>query len=47
MFFWCGLVVLKNFVVVSAGWDIRVGRRVWGAFGVPGVLCPDCFLFCQ
>ena len=36
--FWCGLVVLKNFVVVSAGWDIRVGRRVWGAL-VCLVLC--------
>ena len=36
--FWCGLVVLKNFVVVSAGWDIRVGRRVWGAL--------VCLVFC-
>ena len=28
----------EKFVVVSAGWDIRVGRRVWGAL-VCLVLC--------
>ena len=28
----------ENFVVVSAGWDIRVGRRVWGAL--------VCLVFC-
>ena len=27
----------ENFVVVSAGWDIRVGCRVMGCVGVPGV----------
>ena len=28
----------EKFVVVSAGWDIRVGRRVWGAL--------VCLVFC-
>lgn len=28
----------ENFVVVSAGWDIRVGCRAWGAL-VCLVLC--------
>ena len=36
--FWCGLVVFEKFVVVSAGWDIRVGCRAWGAL-VCLVLC--------
>ena len=37
----------ENFVVVSAGWDIRVGCRAWGALVCLVSLCPDCFLFCQ
>ena len=28
--FWCGLVVFEKFVVVSAGWDIRVGAQSMG-----------------
>jgi len=36
--FKCGLVVFEKFVVVSAGWDIRVGCRAWGAL-VCLVLC--------
>ena len=36
--FWCGLVVFEKFVVVSAGWDIRVGCRAWGAL--------VCLVFC-
>ena len=42
--FWCGLVVFENFVVVSAGWDIRVGCRAWGAL-VCLVLCVLVFCF--
>ena len=36
--FWCGLVVFEKFVVVSAGWDIRVGQEAWGAL--------VCLVFC-
>ena len=34
----------ENFVVVSAGWDIRVGCRAWGALVCLVSLCP-CFCF--
>ena len=34
----------ENFVVVSAGWDIRVGCRAWGAL-VCLVLCVLVFCF--